>query len=58
MFLLMGCDVNRQKYFDMYKEVFGKPSDPEPHLNLEEFARMIDYFVSEVDPVDGVISSI
>lgn len=58
MFLLLGCDVSKDRFGDIYQDVFGSRPEEEPSVTLQEFAKMMDHFVSDVDPVDGVIESI
>ncbi len=63
----MGCDVNREKVDELYEKALKvKPplvdleeSEGEDiGITLEQYAQMVDLYVNESDPVDGVISTI
>ena len=59
MFLCLGCDVESEKFHELYDKVFHKKVPEEgPIVNREEFLLIMDSFVNEQDPVDGVISTL
>eukprot|EP00347_Sterkiella_histriomuscorum_P019868 403339999 len=58
MLMSMNCDVTKQMILDLHQDLFNAKFEEDTEITIVQFARMVDHFVQEADPVDGVIATI